>query len=483
MKDEYLALTVGQSIERLLESRLQKAVSQSRAHGDGIRHRGLTRPAGLGLPERLESRIDGDSMQPRGETGVAAERRERTNGSNPRLLGVVLSEVVASRDSSDHRVDPRCVPFVELANRLGVPGARSSNDLCFPHPSSPPVEIQVFGCDVPTPANGCPVGRRRRARCRTTPPKIASGLEVRPRSPGSLPRWPGVESFGAVNPLDPGRPAPAQSTTPRRPGPGAGTLIGIGAILLFLVGRVLLAPLGIPGVGIAQWLFLALPIVVALQLGGFDPASSLGLRPVGTRVLTGAGLVMFGALGLNSVVAWLQSFWVEVPIELVEALNEALRPSGPLEMVTILMAVAVTPAVCEELVFRGVVLQSWHRWPPALAIGLNALLFGAIHWMPGSAFRVLPAAVSGGFIAWAVWRTRSIWTGVWMHLLNNGFLVLAAMVLTTMEDVPAAQAVNGVGDEAPHPLAVGLFVLLIVVGARLMGSAGDRSTPGEERSE
>ncbi len=275
-----------------------------------------------------------------------------------------------------------------------------------------------------------------------------------------------------MNTYETGPAAPVKLADPLRPNAWAGTLIGVGALFLFLAGRILLAPLGIPGVGIAQWLFLALPIVVALQLGGFDPARSLGLRPVGTRTLTGAGLVMFGALGLNSVVAWLQSFWVEVPVELVEALTEALRPSGPLELITILMAVAVTPAVCEELVFRGVVLQSWHRWPAALAIGLNALLFGAIHWMPGSAFRVLPAAVSGGFIAWAVWRTRSLWVGIWMHLLNNGFLILAATVVTTMEDAPAMQGMDPSGADAPHPLAVALFVALIVAGVRLMGPTG-----------
>ena len=281
-----------------------------------------------------------------------------------------------------------------------------------------------------------------------------------------------------MNPLEPGRAAPDRTSQPSRPNAFGGTAIGVGAIFLFLAGRILLAPLGIPGVGIAQWLFLALPIVLALQLGRFDPAASLGLRPVSLRVLTGAGLVMFGALGTNSVVAWVQSHWVTVPVELVEALEEALRPSGPLELITILMAVAVTPAVCEELAFRGVILNSWRRWPAPIAIGLNGLLFGAIHWLPGSAFRVLPAAVSGMFIAWAVWRTRSLWVGVWMHLLNNGFLVLAAAVVSTAEDLPGVEAMGSATPSPPHPVAVGLFIALIVVGVRLIGPARSHSPAG-----
>ncbi len=273
-----------------------------------------------------------------------------------------------------------------------------------------------------------------------------------------------------MNDVEPGRPAPRRTAAPLRPNAIGGTAIGVGAILLFFAGRALLAPLGVPGVGIAQWLFLALPIVAAIRLGRFDPTASLSLRPVSVRVLMGAGLLMFGALGMNSVVAWVQSRWVEVPVEMVEALEAALRPSGPLELLMILAAVALTPAICEELAFRGVMLTSWRGWPAPLAIGLNGLLFGAIHWLPGGGFRVLPAAVSGTFIAWAVWRTRSLWVGVWMHLLNNGFLVLAATVVSAAAaDAPTAASVDRMTAEPPHPAAVGLFVVLVVVGVRLVG--------------
>jgi len=258
--------------------------------------------------------------------------------------------------------------------------------------------------------------------------------------------------------------------TARTPNAVAGTAIGVGAVLLFLSGRLLLAPLGIPGVGLAQWLFIAVPVVAGLLAGGFDLVDSLALRWVDRRTLLGAGLLMFGALGMNSLVAWLQTFWMEVPVELIEALDAALRPSSAVELVGILLAVALTPAICEELLFRGVLLQSWRRWPAGLAIGVNALAFGVIHYVPGTAFRVLPAAVSGAFIGWAVWRTRSLWVGVWMHLLNNGFLLLAATALPALEESSAGGSAAVEAGQAPHPLAVGVFILLIVAGHRLLGA-------------
>jgi len=266
-------------------------------------------------------------------------------------------------------------------------------------------------------------------------------------------------------------PDPTRPARPRTPSALSGTAIGLGALFLFLSGRLVLAPFGVPGLGVGQWLFLALPVVAALLAGGFDLTESLALRVVDRRTLFGAGLVMFGALGVNSVVAWLQTFWLDVPVELIEALDTALRPSGPLELIGILAAVALTPAICEELVFRGVMLQSWRRWPAGLAIGVNALAFGMIHYVPGTAFRVLPAAVSGAFIGWAVWRTRSLWVGVWMHALNNGFLILAAASIPALDELSEAERIAATAGDAPHPLAVVVFVLLLVAGHRLMAPA------------
>ena len=57
---------------------------------------------------------------------------------------------------------------------------------------------------------------------------------------------------------------------------------------------------------------------------------------------------------------------------------------------------------------------------------LNGLVFGAFHLSFYTAFRLLPTAWLGILLAWVVLRTRSIWTGVLMHLVNNGSIVILA---------------------------------------------------------
>ncbi len=235
--------------------------------------------------------------------------------------------------------------------------------------------------------------------------------------------------------------------------------------MLFLTGRGLVAPLGIVGMGLAEWLFMALPVLLALHFGGFRLGPSLGLHAVSGRALAGGALLMFGGMSLNWVVAWAQSRWIPIPAEVAEAMTAQFTAQGGVELVLILGVAALTPAICEELLFRGLLLRAWREWPAAVAIGVNALLFGAIHWLPGSAFRVLPAATSGALIAWAVWQTRSLWIGIWMHLLNNGFLLVAsAAILAT--DGGAADEAALAADPALPPIWI-LLPMLAIAAAGL----------------
>jgi hypothetical protein len=64
-------------------------------------------------------------------------------------------------------------------------------------------------------------------------------------------------------------------------------------------------------------------------------------------------------------------------------------------------------------------------------------------------------------IAWAVWRTGSIWVGALMHLVNNGTIVLVA-------SVPVLRELFA-DPEAPPPLwLVPVAGILFVTGLRIL---------------
>lgn len=91
--------------------------------------------------------------------------------------------------------------------------------------------------------------------------------------------------------------------------------------------------------------------------------------------------------------------------------------------VTLFAAVVVAP-FCEEVFFRSFVFMGLRNDMTLIwSIVLSALIFGVAHGDPGS-FPVL--FYIGLALAFVRWRTRSIWPGFILHVMNNG---LSAVLL------------------------------------------------------
>ena len=97
--------------------------------------------------------------------------------------------------------------------------------------------------------------------------------------------------------------------------------------------------------------------------------------------------------------------------------------ASPAPLWVVWLVVALTPAICEELFFRGFVLSGLRRLGVAPALLVSALLFGLAH---SSIYRLLPTAFLGLLFGYAVWRTRSVACSITAHAINNG--LMAAMV-------------------------------------------------------
>lgn len=197
--------------------------------------------------------------------------------------------------------------------------------------------------------------------------------------------------------------------------------------ILFLWGALpLQLLLGEGGLLAAEWLLLFLPSMIWLRASGYDVAGTLSLaRPTATEV-AGALVLGAGALPLVWTVGWLQTFVLPIPWEVLEGLERLVTADSPVRLLWLLLVLAVTPAICEEVVFRGVLLGGSRSLAPWKAIALNGAVFGAFHLSLSTVVRFLPTALLGCAIAWAVWRSRSLWMGVAMHFVNNAAIVALA---------------------------------------------------------
>jgi len=228
----------------------------------------------------------------------------------------------------------------------------------------------------------------------------------------------------------------------RVPSPTSGVFFVAGVAVVFVWGGMALRLwLGEGGLLAAEWLLLFAPALLFVRFGRYDPVATLAVDGPSLPAAAAAVLLVAGAMPAAWAIGWVQSFVLPVPHSVVEGLRMLVTADDAPRLVWLLLILAVTPAVCEETVFRGVLLSSTRTLAPWRAVVLNGLVFGAFHISFEAPVRFLPTAWLGIVMAWAVLRARSLWVGVLMHLLNNGTIVLLASVpalsgLVTDPDAP-----------------------------------------------
>lgn len=241
----------------------------------------------------------------------------------------------------------------------------------------------------------------------------------------------------------------------------AGGFVALVAVLFFLGGIRMQLAWGEGGLLAAEWLLLLVPAVLFVVLGRYDAVRTLSLSgPRAPHLLAGV-LLIAGALPVVWLVGWLQSFVLPIPWELLEGLEELMTARSVERFLWLVLILAVTPAFCEEIVFRGVLLGGTRSLDPWRMILLNGLVFGAFHLSFQTVIRFLPTAMLGALIAWAVWRTGSLWVGTFMHFLNNATIVL-------LTSLPAVRDVFN-DPEVPPPLwLVPTGLLALALGIALL---------------
>ena len=218
------------------------------------------------------------------------------------------------------------------------------------------------------------------------------------------------------------------STRAEREFGGQGPATSAGdALLLFALAFLLLYFVFLPierqhlatGLLLAEWLGLFGLVVVFARISGQRFPAVIGLHRPAPRALLGAALVGMGAW---AGVAILSEWLVPVPKHLVEELRRSLVPlDGSRGLAMTLLLMALSPAICEETLFRGPILRGLRsRASPPMAALLTGVLFGLFHL---DLYRLLPATILGTLLGFIVLESGSILPAMLAHFCNNAILV------------------------------------------------------------
>lgn len=217
----------------------------------------------------------------------------------------------------------------------------------------------------------------------------------------------------------------------RQPTPGVGVALLCFALMMasawFLSARM---GSTLTSVLLGQLAFILVPPLVLTLLFTSSAKETLRLRwPSGKYVFLAIGL----ALALHPVVNELRRV-VEglfpAP-EFVKAKMGEVMGALQANFWLGLIALAVVPAVCEEVAFRGFILSGFEgEYPRRTAILLSALLFGFLHVLLSLFQQLFNATLLGLFLGLIAIRSRSLLPGIIFHVIHNALVLVMARILS-----------------------------------------------------
>lgn len=220
-------------------------------------------------------------------------------------------------------------------------------------------------------------------------------------------------------------------------GGGLLTLIFLGKSFLTDTGNVKLTRIII---SFSQFAFILFPVLILNMLRGDSVKDTFRLHKPNFLIL------FLGVVGIVVVQPFIQAFvyfqneivfslplpkdFLNAIKELFDTLEKAtlnLVVSNSIsEFITVVFVLAVTPAICEEFLFRGLVLRNMERISkPMTVIVFTGFVFALFHLHP---FNFIPLIVLGVFITYVTYFSNSIVSGIILHFLNNFISAFAVFV-------------------------------------------------------
>ncbi len=236
-------------------------------------------------------------------------------------------------------------------------------------------------------------------------------------------------------------------------------------------------------ISVAQVAIFAGPVLFAAWYLKIDPRRTFSLRMPRPHHAMGALLLAISIVPLSLLLQQFQQTWL--PSSLTS--NEALRQQAEIitggSFITVLLAFAILPGICEEFVFRGFLLAGLRERLSTLKLVLAVgILFGVYHIY----IEKIPiVSLMGILLAFVCLRTGSIYPAILIHIANNGL----ALIVSREAEGAWARSFYGLPDEdiaageIHFNLRTAGFLALFLIGLCLVATRrGEPHTLRDEKS-
>ena len=188
---------------------------------------------------------------------------------------------------------------------------------------------------------------------------------------------------------------------------------------------------------LAYILYLFLPFLVIYCI--YSPKEKAKVlifdKPKNAQTATLAVFAGFAAcMASNFAGSVFTSFFSVLGIDFISGMEDNPLPKDFPGMLMMLISTCILPALVEEFAFRGVLLQPLRKHGDRFAVLATSFIFSFMH---GNMVQIPFSFICGIVLGYFCIKTKSIWTSVIIHFLNNFSAMLFAIFADRFPDASA----------------------------------------------
>jgi len=195
--------------------------------------------------------------------------------------------------------------------------------------------------------------------------------------------------------------------------------IAISLALFYLGGKWQVANLS-EGLIRTQLFIILLPTIFMLRISKSDIKKVLRFNSINPLNFGIVLLLSIPVMIIVGTVSQLINFLFPFPESYLEMMKNLVQMNG-ISTWKLLFVIAVLPGICEEIMFRGFIINAFTKKGFWYAIIITGILFGIMHLDP---FRLIPVTILGIWMGYLLLKTNTILLPIFAHFINNAFAVL-----------------------------------------------------------
>lgn len=239
-------------------------------------------------------------------------------------------------------------------------------------------------------------------------------------------------------------------------------------ILLLTVGSIVQVRELYSGLLITEYVLILLPGLLFLKIKGASIKKSLRLNRISIRqIILVIGITIF----TYPIAVFFQGIFILILNSFKEMVPTTVpMPQDEIQYIISFFVIAVTPGICEEVMFRGVIMDAYGRLGYKKGIIISALLFGIFHF---NLLNLVGPTILGIVFGIIVYKTNSIYSAMIGHTVNNSIALTLGFVINKfqhqiddilMEPIMSTEVTSaGIGIIIPF-----LFLILCFYMVRIM---------------